>query len=279
MYKVHHIYNNTDIYHPDTVREGDLFVQEVGHSSPPPGYSSKHMQRHLYMLHYVVSGRGQFLGMPFEAPCILFGTPRETQQYSVQEDSPLYEQYWILFGGSGAPDLLTEAGFPLTSSVIPCPHIQQACQVMRDLQSIHSYVHRNDNLMMLSGLYQLMALQAAQAGQKKQYSLRVQQLISHIHEYYSVLLTEDELADIVHVSTRYMHRLFKTETGVSPIQYLNTYRIHCAKKLLEKEDFPINVIASSCGFATPNYFCTVFRKYNGGISPLEYRKSHQKTED
>ncbi len=279
MYKIHHTYNSTEICYPDTRPNGALFVHEVGHSSPPPGYKSNPNRRNLYMLHYIVTGRGKYFREDIEGPCIMFGTPEEIQQYSLDEDpsSPPFEQYWILFGGSYASRLLSDAGFPMTPQILACPYIREAFEILRDMQNSGHYIGRDDHLMMLSGLYQLMALHSAHADStKKVYSPRVRHLIHYIHENYSSFLTEDSLADTLQLSTRYMHRIFKEETGISPIQYLNAYRIHCAKKLLEEEELPIGTIASASGFATHNYFCTVFRKYSGGLSPLEYRKAHRK---
>lgn len=279
MYKIHHTHNSTDICYPDTPQGGTLFVHEIGHSTPPPGYRSNPNRRNLYMLHYIISGRGCFFREKIEGPCIMLGTPEEIQQYSVDDDpaAPLFEQYWILFGGSFSSRLMSDAGFPLMPRILPCPYISEACGILRDMQSTDRYIGRDDNLMMIAGLYQLMSLHAAHTDSTRNtYSPRVRHLIYFMHENYASFLTEDTLAESLHLSTRYMHRIFKTETGVSPIQYLNTYRIHCAKKLLEEGDIPIGSIASACGFATHNYFCTVFRKYSGGLSPTEYRGMHQK---
>ena len=172
--------------------------------------------------------------------------------------------------------MLEQGGFPTIPKVIPCPYIYQAVQILRELQTTHYYVGKDDNLLMISGLYQLMALHSSHVyGEKKKYGDRVQKLVDHIQEHYASLITEDSLAEIVNLSTRYMHRIFKNETGVSPIQYLNSYRIHCAKKLLLEDNLPINAVALASGFTTHNYFCAVFRKYSNGLSPLEYRKQHQ----
>ena len=278
MYKVHHIHNNTEICRPDFKHEQDLFVTEIGHSMPPPGYASNKNKRSTYVFHYVISGKGVFNKNEFEGPCLITGMPEEVMYYTVDHDaqSPNFEQYWILFGGDHAAKLLANVGFSLTFGVYPCPYISKACQTLRELQNTHHYVEKDDNLVMISGLYQLMALHYAYVfGHKRQYSDRVQKLLDYIHENYTTLITEDSLAQTLHLSTRYMHRIFKTELGISPIQYLNSYRINCAKKMLIEDNLSINAIASATGFATHNYFCTVFRKYNNGMSPLEYRKLNQ----
>ena len=277
MYKIYHIQNNTEMCNPDHRLENELFVSQIGHSTPPHGYASNKYKRNVYALHFIISGKGRYNEEIFEGPCIMLGTPEDMFFYSVDSDrnSPGFEQYWVLFGGSYSSTLLKNAGFPLMPAILPCPYMKYACQILCEMQSPHFYAGKDDNMQMLAGLYQLMALHAYYShGSKTQYSERVQRLIDHIHENYSKDISEDSLAQIVHLSTRYMHRVFKNETGIAPIQYINSYRIYCAQKLLKNDDLPINIIATICGFATHNYFCYVFRKYNKGMTPLEYRNIH-----
>ena len=277
MYRVHHINNNSEMCNPDHKLDNELFVSQIGYSTPPHGYASNKTKSNVYALHFIISGKGRYNEEDFEGPCIMLGTPEEVFFYTVDSDpnSPVFEQYWVLFGGPYSAKLLTDAGFPLTPKILPCPYIKKAFQILREMQSPHFYAEKDDNMQMLAGLYQLMALHSYYSrGSKERYSERVQRLIDHIHENYSKDISEDSLAKIVHLSTRYMHRVFKNETGIAPIQYINSYRIYCAKKLLKNDDLPINIIATMCGFATHNYFCYVFRKYNEGMTPIEYRNIH-----
>lgn len=278
MYKVHHNHNNTEICRPDIRQNNELFIVEIGHNTPPPNYASNKNVRDFFVIHYIVSGKGCYNGIMMDGPCLWYGTPGEMMFYTVDKNpkSPQFEQYWIIFGGSYAPKLMADVGFPNHLALLPCPYIFQACQIIRELQSTHYYLGKDDNLSMVAGLYQLMSFHFTQInGQKKQYSDRVQTLINHIHENYAQILTEDDLAQKIHLSIRYMHRIFKRETGISPIQYLNSYRIHCAKKLLIEDNLSIKDVAIVSGFTTHNYFCAVFRKHSNGMSPLEYRKAYR----
>ena len=70
----------------------------------------------------------------------------------------------------------------------------------------------------------------------------------------------------------YFGRLFKRETGKSPVQFLTDLRIAQAKRLLkDPKQFSVEVIAHSCGFSDALYFSTCFKKHVG-LSPLAYRK-------
>ena len=70
----------------------------------------------------------------------------------------------------------------------------------------------------------------------------------------------------------YFCRLFKRETGKTPVQFLTDQRVAQAKRLLkDPKQFSVEVIARSCGFADALYFSTCFKKHVG-LSPLAYRK-------
>ncbi len=279
MYKVHHVHNNTDIYRPDLNLDKDLFVIETGHSTPPPGYKSNKNIRTAFVIHYVLSGQGNCNGQPFFGPCILFGIPNEVIYFETDTspDVPSMEQYWIIIGGAYAPKLFESSGFSLTTGVLPCPYTKEASVILSRLQNFSYYLKKNDNLFMISGLYQLMSLQYYTALEStSQLSEKVLQVCNYIHENYPYMIGEEDIAQVWGKSVKHVHRLFKKEMGITPIQYLIDYRIKCAQKLLIEDTIPIHLISGSCGFNTHNYFCSVFRKYNNGMSPSEFRKMYQK---
>ena len=67
-----------------------------------------------------------------------------------------------------------------------------------------------------------------------------------------------------------MNVLFKQEMKVTLKQYLSSYRLEQAKKLLEQDYWKITEIAEKCGYANANYFAKVFRD-STGMTPVEYR--------
>jgi AraC-like DNA-binding protein len=57
--------------------------------------------------------------------------------------------------------------------------------------------------------------------------------------------------------------------GLSPMIYLNRYRVNVAKALLTAGQMNITDIALEVGFSTGGYFSRVFRQ-EVGCSPREY---------
>src|SRR5262249_6741379 len=63
-------------------------------------------------------------------------------------------------------------------------------------------------------------------------------------------LTLADLAGHANISIRTLNRRFRTETGLSPLQWLLQLRIDKARELLEVTDLPVSVIAHRSGLGT-----------------------------
>lgn len=61
-------------------------------------------------------------------------------------------------------------------------------------------------------------------------------------------------------SARSLHRLFKSKTGMTVMEYLQQLRLCQAALLLRSTMLPISEIAGQCGYEDSNYFSTVFHK-------------------
>ncbi len=95
--------------------------------------------------------------------------------------------------------------------------------------------------------------------------------MAFIHERYAEPISREDMAGHVGVSARHLTRCFHQEMGISPITYLNRYRIKQAKQLLEAGDKNITEIAAAVGFSSGNYFTDAFRRETG-MSPRDYQR-------
>lgn len=80
------------------------------------------------------------------------------------------------------------------------------------------------------------------------------------------------LADDFHISTAYLGKLFKKEIGSNFNDYLNTFRIRKAEKLLLSTNYKGKELAEKVGFSSYNYFYMVFKKITGQ-RPMDIRKN------
>lgn len=100
---------------------------------------------------------------------------------------------------------------------------------------------------------------------------RILTMMAYIHDNYREKLTLEEIADSAAISTRECLRCFQTSIRQSPMDYLITYRLGVAKKLLETTALPVTEVALRSGFNSPAYFSKMFRQYTGK-TPVAYRK-------
>lgn len=85
-------------------------------------------------------------------------------------------------------------------------------------------------------------------------------------------LTAASLAEHFAVSTSYLSRAFKRQTGDTPIDYLHKCRLNRAKTLLRDTTSSVKDIALEVGYPDSGALLRQMRKYEG-ITPGQYRSS------
>jgi AraC-like DNA-binding protein len=78
------------------------------------------------------------------------------------------------------------------------------------------------------------------------------------------------LTELAHVSHGHLWRTTRSHFGVSPSDLVGDIRLHHASLLLSATDTPIAAIAARCGYSSPAYFSTAFRR-SRLMSPRDYR--------
>jgi two-component system response regulator YesN len=101
----------------------------------------------------------------------------------------------------------------------------------------------------------------------------VERVKAYIYKHYSEQLSVELLASKVFLSAGYMSYIFKKETGVGISQFINTYRMKMAKRLLVETNMKVVQISSEVGFNNSAYFGKSFKEYYG-CSPEQYRRGY-----
>lgn len=94
----------------------------------------------------------------------------------------------------------------------------------------------------------------------------------YVEKKYQQKFTVSDVANYVYLSPSHFSHLFKKDTGLSFVQYLNTYRVEKAEELLANTSFNISEIAFKTGFQSIPHFNRIFRKISK-TSPREYRNA------
>lgn len=80
----------------------------------------------------------------------------------------------------------------------------------------------------------------------------------YIDKYYQKPVTVQWLADKFHISPNYLSMLFKKETSVNIVKYINQMRIEEGEHLLRNTELPVKAVAEKVGFSSARYFTKLF---------------------
>ena len=97
------------------------------------------------------------------------------------------------------------------------------------------------------------------------------QVLDYITVNYGKNILLEDMAAEANLSPSHFSRLFKQTIGQSPYQFLMSYRIEQAKKMLDNPRKLLVDIAMNCGFADQAHFSHVFKKIEG-LTPKQYRQ-------
>lgn len=100
----------------------------------------------------------------------------------------------------------------------------------------------------------------------------VKRIISYFEQHYSEKISLDQIAENMYLSPFYISKIFKSETGDTPIRHLINIRLEKAKQLLEVgHNGSIQEIAAMVGYEDAYHFSKLFKK-RYGIPPSQARK-------
>lgn len=99
----------------------------------------------------------------------------------------------------------------------------------------------------------------------------VEQIVNYFEDHYSEKISLERIAENMYLSTFYISKIFKSETGDTPIHHLINIRLEKAREILEKRPgMNIKEVAAMVGYEDAYHFSKQFKKHYG-ISPSQVR--------
>lgn len=270
------MYKIPDTYLYLSAWNSSINLRQVGTDRPHPGYQYGPAIREYYLVHVVTKGRGIYNARGTEyalkAGDAFLIHPNEITVYTADKEDP-WEYYFFSFSGTMAQDLLAGMGFSGDRLVLPCTADEIASLIMDCVNAVDGTT-TSDHLASLEHLFRIVTAFSRNNPQavtdEMQTNHYIRKAIAHIELNYSNNITVNDLAEALAIDRSYLFRIFKSGTGMSPKEYLNTYRLNVARSLLEETDHSISQIALSAGFFSFSAFYRSFvQKY--GQSPREYQ--------
>ena len=190
--------------------------------------------------------------------------PHTAQWY---RDIPGTHRFYLHFTGFVVPQMLAE------SRLTPGVHRAELSAYVEDrLYRLFNETHSRHSVSSENGLLLETILELGKLSGASAVASRSGVCIEYLNRHYQEPLSVTVLAELCHLSVSRFMSVFKSEQGVTPIQYLSRLRVEQACALLGATDLPVGEIAYACGYDDPLYFCRVFRKLKK-MSPTAYRQT------
>ena len=255
---------------------GSVTVYYCGYEKCESGHSWGPAMRNQYLLHYVISGRGEYTvgGETYclhPSECFLI-RPGERTFYSADREDP-WEYMWVAFDGFDVLEILRRTG--LVSRYVAS--VENGGEFVRYLREMIDEFSQGGLFKVMSCFYGAMSVleKSAHGGAYTREHEYVNKAIGYIKSNYGYPIQISDLARHIGIDRTYLYRIFTASENMSPKQYLMQVRINAAKKMLLAGTYSVGETALSCGFADSAAFCGRFKRCTG-MTPKEFIADSQK---
>lgn len=252
----------------------DFYLYELGTNKCEPLYSYEHFVKNRIIIHFVINGKGilRMNGKEYYiGPHQIFLIPENTKAfYQADKDDP-WEYIWFHIGGPKIPLILKEAGLtsehPVYTPLACSKEIEALAKDILDNYTRQYYC--------VGSLYKICDYMIENSAYKAEPAIEnsllyVKNVISYIQLKYSEQIKIEDIAFALGLNRSYLTRLFKEATGYSLQDYLLTYRMKLALKMLAKDNISIAEIAQNVGYGDTFTFSKAFKRHFGQ-SPSAFR--------
>lgn len=217
-------------------------------------------------------GRDRVGVQVLHAPCVYWIDPRHTYQLAASGGDD--RRHLVLFGGERGRriihegfDAITDGGWcAVYNPQIIETHLRRLARLSSDPRTRPGeLVHVVESLL----------IHASGDGRPpngdRSSRLAIAECAETIHADPFAAFSAEDTASTLHMSYSHFRRLFRTEVGFSPYDYLLRCRLQRCAVLLADDSLSIKEIALQAGYDDPGYFARAFRRLFG-VSPSEYRR-------
>ncbi|WP_313640848.1 AraC family transcriptional regulator [Paenibacillus sp.] len=259
----------------------NLHVLFAGQSQTIPMHQAGPKIYDYYLLHFIESGSGVFRTEHHKYALgkgdFFLIHPGQLVSYISDKDQPWCYR-WAAFTGSEADALVLQTSFtpqkPVVTttgdSIIPgaLSSIMQAFKANKESAHLTSlgylYLIVGEAADLLSSFSRL-------PGAESQVKRTVKQMIHYMASQYAHPVSIEQMCDTLGYNRAYLSRVFKQETGLSPVTYLLKLRIEKSRQLLrERPELSVEQVAASVGLTDALYFSRQFKRFCAQ-SPTAYR--------
>ncbi len=259
-----------------------LRVLFAGESQTKPQHRLGPKVYDFYLMHIVLEGKGLFNcgGQTFElrAGHTFLIEPEQLISYESDADHP-WRYRWVAFHGEQAAKLVAEAGFHAEQQVVfAADKRRQAALFRRMYEAFRQGGSAADRK--ACGYMHLLLAEYETLLESGSSSMRtgvaendrlLQRVVHYLSTQYAQPVSIEQMAESLGYNRAYLSRLFKQQTGLSPVAFLLKLRMDKGRQLLrDRPELTTQQIAASVGLQDSLYFSKQFRRLYGH-SPTAYR--------
>ena len=241
----------------------ELYLSGLGWERPDPDRILPTYARNHFRIHYITAGSGH-LKTPGQDLFVSEGMgflifPGTIPNYYPERNNP-WEYIWMGIQGEIVQKLVENTGIaphsPAFQSIRPPEEMRM---LMTDICLAAMMPEAAENVLQyyLQDLFQKIVPLRNDAIKRSRY---IQTCLDFIHENYAKPITVADISRHAAIERTYLYKIFMSNIGVSPQNYLINYRISQACKLLRSTNKSVTEIAFQTGFKDFSDFSRQFKK-------------------
>lgn len=236
-----------------------------------------------YVLHYVLSGEGEVTvdgkTHTVSAHDFFLFMPHSNAVYMPNRSNP-WSYIWIEFNGPGVRDILSMTSFLDGERFAADSEDLSLKKLFESMVREDNQASESAEPVLITGyIFRILSFLIQNHPKKETVNFSkeeaaVKEVEGYLDAHYADWnLSMAEVASIFSFSQSYLTRLFKSQTGITPIQYVNELRMKKAIELLNCRSLSVNQIAEAIGYKNQFYFTKRFKKYYG-VPPSKYKQKN-----
>lgn len=260
-------------------------------SGKVPFFSTQHVHEDCFEILWVQEGSGHYLAgdqLYQLAPMTLYLTPAMILHYTKSDRPDQYVRSTLLCRQAKVAQLLSDCGETSAAKLLGERFIAlkiddpaQAEVLDRLFSHGHQvYISQSDapslqfagDLFCVLGMLLQSASGAAVAVQKNTDPLNM--ALDYINSHLCESVCLEQIAESCHLSKYHLCHRFRSQLGMTVMQYIFRQRHLRAKAALLETNTTVSAIAMENGYSSASHFCNLFRKAEG-VTPSAFRSQHK----
>ncbi|MBR5613673.1 MAG: AraC family transcriptional regulator [Clostridia bacterium] len=230
-------------------------------------------QRMVYIIHFILSGKGFFNGNAITEGQGFLISPSELHEYYSDDKNP-WKYLWVMLMGNQVEHIFSMIKTDKNNIFT----FQKDIDFQKTILDIQTHIEKNATINSLSAYeYYFRLLNKCENQNAKTDQTKTQQYVELAKKYikcnFHRNISINDIANHIGISANYLTNLFLNNGEKSPKNYLTELRIYTACNMLKNTDMLIKEIAVSVGYNDPLQFSTFFKNHIG-LSPLQYRNQN-----